>query len=364
MKIKFKKLFLALIFALLWPISLILTGCGATPSNKITGIFFDSLKYDEATGLPLFEVDENVETFLSYKVYPSSASGYKIYFDPISVAPNNSPRFSFADGKILINSKDFEPEKFRVRIGEYGFYDECIVKRKEYPVEIFTETPNMTVTTDEIVPLNICARFKKTIGNNTVDVIKNITEADYDFLVESSDDTVVKVLNDNRLKVQPIRNGKSTAEVTVTILSGKIDEQGNHVKTNLSVKISMQVVQNISTSFMLISGVNTIVKDGDTVDLNLTQLEDVDLGAKGLFKKLDFKIYPVNDSDLMVDDEIEYLIHLSSKFYANVSDDEKYILINNSVGDGYVLTVTIIIPEMKMSDGSSFAIDVNLIINR
>ena len=83
MKIKFKKILFALMLAVSLPIVSFLTGCGATPSNKLTGILFDTMQYDEATGLPVFEVDKDVTTGLDYKIYPSSATGYKVYFDPV-----------------------------------------------------------------------------------------------------------------------------------------------------------------------------------------------------------------------------------------------------------------------------------------
>ena len=351
MKIRFKRLFLALVAIVFLPLVTILSGCGATPSGNLTGILFDTLKYDEATGLPVFEVDKDVVTDLNYKVYPSTASGYKIYFDPIDKGTaENSSRFTFKDGKVTIHSNDFEDVRYKVRAGKFS--DTCIIRLKEYPVEIYPDETSMVVSSYDIVPINVRAKFVNAIG---VVSYRNITENEYDFLVETSDETIVQIPNENRLKFCPVRNGASKADVTVTLLNS----QGE--KTNMSFKISIQVIPNVSSSFVVMSGSETFVENGDTVTIKYNSLSNE--GATG-YKKIDFTIYPVNVGNLLVEDEFTYTIYLSSKKVAKVSDDGKYILIDGSVEDNYEFKVTIIVSDLSMSDSSAFAIDLNLIIDR
>ncbi len=351
MKVKFKKLFLSLFFVVMLPVMMFLVGCGATPSSHLTGIVFETMKYDEATGLPVFEVDEDVTTDLKpcVKSYPSSAAGYRVYFDPIDKGTAiNSSRYTFEDGCITVHSRDFEEVRYKVRSG--NFSDTCIIRLKEYPVKISTDTPTMVLNSYDIVPINVQAQFVNTAG---VVTYKNITESEFDFIVESSDETILQVPNENRLKFCPVRNGASKADITVTVLNG----QGE--KTNLSFKISVQVVQKISESFVIVSGVNDFVYDNETVDVDFNNLTD-----EGGLKRVEFLIHPINDGNLLVEDELEYTIYISSKKYTKVSGDGKYILIDGAVTNDYLLNVIIVIPDLIMSDGSAFAIDINLIIKR
>lgn len=349
MKIKFKKLFFALMLAVSLPIVSFLTGCGATPSNKLTGILFDTMQYDEATGLPVFMVDKDVTTSLEYKIYPSSASGYKVYFDPIDKGTaENSSRFTFQDGTINIHSASFEEVKYKVRAGEYS--DTCIIRLKEYPVEISTDKPTMVVNSFDIVPINVQARFVNSIGVVTT---KNITEGDFDFVVETSDETILQVPNENRLKFCPVRNGRSNAEITVTLLNG----QGE--KTNMSFKISVQVIQRISNSFVTLSGVSTMVENGDTAEVNFNSL-----ATENGMGRIDLNVYPINVGNLLVGDEFTYSLNLSSKKYAKISADGKYILIDSTIPNDEKLQIQITIVDMTMDDGSTFVIDLNLIIKK
>ena len=130
---KIKKLCFVMVFALVMPLLATLAGCGATPSSEITGIVFDTMIYED--GVAVFEIDQGVTTDLTYKIFPSSASGYKVYFDPIDKGtPTNSSRFTFEDGKITIDKPEFEDVRYKVRVGE--FTDTCIIRLKKYPNRI------------------------------------------------------------------------------------------------------------------------------------------------------------------------------------------------------------------------------------
>lgn len=348
MKNKFKNLFLALIVALMLPLVSLLSACGATPSGEVTGILFDTMKYDES-GVPVFEIDKGVTTELAYKIYPSSASGYKVYFDPIDKGTaENSSRFTFKDGTITINSNDFEDVRYKVRVGDYS--DTCIIKLKQYPIEISTDESDIVLNTFDVKAINVKAKFVNSAGVVTT---KNITENDFNFLVESSDETVIDIPNKNRLKFSPFRNESAEAVVTVTLLDT------NFEPTNLSFKIKVKVVQNISDSFVIVSGSKKFVKDGDNIQLNYSDLE-----TENGFKVVKFDVFAVNANRVLVKDENNYSIHLSSKKFAKLSDDEKYILINGSVESDYELKVQVIYAGLTMESGSTFTINLNITIKR
>lgn len=349
MKIKFKKILFALMLAVSLPIVSFLTGCGATPSNKLTGILFDTMQYDEATGLPVFEVDKDVTTGLEYKIYPSSATGYKVYFDPVDKGTaENSSRFTFKDGTINIHSSSFEEVRYKVRAGKFS--DTCIIRLKEYPIEISTDKPTIIVNSFDVVPINVQARFVNSIGVVTT---RNINESEFDFVVETSDETIINVPNENRLKFCPVRNGRSHAEITVTLLNG----QGE--KTNLSFKISVQVIQRISDSFVTMTGVDSILESGDTAEVNFGELDVVDV-----YRKVEFNIYPINVGHLLVEDEFSYSLNLSSKKFAKISDDGKSVLLSAVIPNNEQLHLQITVTDMTMQNGSTFVIDLTLIIKR
>lgn len=341
MKNKFKSLFLTLLFILVLPLVSFLTACGATPSSEITGILFDAPKYTE-DGMPLFEVDKDVETELKYKVYPSSATSYKVYYDSVgSGTTNNSPRFEFEDGKITVNNSNFEEVKYRVRIGDYS--DTCVVRLKEYPTKIYSEDTSITMHTNDVEDIEV---FAKIDGK-----VKQITEEDYNFLVETDDETIINIPNKNCLKFIARQDSLESAKVTVTLL----DSQGEVYKIAdqpLKIEITVNVIKNIEDSLIVVSGASNFAKSGDEVDINFSKLEE-----ESGYKVIKLNIFPINTGGILVKDEgDDYIISISNRDCAKLSSDGKYILLNGAVENGYTFSVTIY-TQHKMEDNTTFCID-------
>ena len=135
-----------------------------------------------------------------------------------------------------------------------------------------------------------------------------------------------------------------------------LNNQGE--KTDLSFKISVQIIQRVSQAFVTMSGVSNILEDGDTATVLFDKLEIED----GL-RRLDFNIYPVNVGDVAIEDELDYSITLSNKTYAKVKNG-KYLTIDGAIPDNELLQIRITVINMSMQDGSTFVIDLNLIIER
>lgn len=341
---KIKSLCLTLVVALVFPLLTLLVGCGATPSNELTGILFDTMIYDN--GVAVFEVDKGVTTDLTYKVYPSSASGYKIYFDPIDKGTaENSSRYTFKDGQITVDHSSFEDVRYKVRVGKYT--DTCIIRLKRYPDRIYTTDTNIILNTNDVKVINVMAEFPNSATPRT------IREDEYDFLVETSDETIINVPNANYLKIIPIRNGLASAKVTVTILN----KQGE--KTGLAFDMNVQVVQNISSAKVIMSGVDHFVKDEDKVEVNYYSLEEEN-GSKVIH----FNVYPVNKNDILDQHGHQYIIALRSQNYIKISDDKKSILIDSSVESGYEIKLSLIHTDLNMIDGSTFVVDIYLTITK
>lgn len=339
MKNKLKNVFLTLVFALSLPMMMFLSACGATPSSTITGVLFDSPIYDKE-GTSVFEVDLGVSSDLVYKVYPSTASGYKVYFDPIDKGTaGNSLKFKFKDGNITVNAEDFEDVKYKVRVGEFS--DTCIVRLKKYPTSISTSKTNVVLNSDGIQDIVIKGNFTNVDGT----VRKNVAidDSEYKFLVESSDETVVSIPNENRLKFIAVRkNGVGTAKVTATILNASGE------KTDLKVEIHVKVVQNIADCSILVSGCEEFIENNSDVEINYNNLE-----TDGGYKVISIKVYPENtNGELCVDDN--YTINITTVAgYVTVSEDGKELRINGSVPNGYEFTAKIFFPDLKFKDSET-----------
>lgn len=351
MKNKLKNIFLTLIVALSLPLMMFLSACGATPSNEVMGVLFDSPTEEE--GVAVFEVDLGVATDLPYKVFPSSASGYKVYYDPIDTGTDsNFFNFEFKDGNIVINSENFESIKYKIRVGDYS--DTCIIKLKKYPNTISTTETNVVLNSNDVHNILIYGDYGK--GNVLID------EDAHSFLVESSDETVVSVPNANRLKFIAVReNGTATAKVTVTML----DCSGE--KTERVVEISVKVVQNIADCDVVMSACDEFVKNNDNVEINYNDSDLKYDATESEYKRLELNIYPINTNGMRCIDD-NYLVNVtSSASYVKVSDDGKTILIKNTIPDDYSFVVKIFFPDLKAKDAETgemkeFMIVLNLTI--
>ena len=341
---KIKKLCYLMVLSLVFPIVSVLVGCGATPSSEITGIVFDTLLYED--GVAVFEVDQGVITDLKYKIFPSTASGYKVYFDPIDKGtPTNSSRFTFEDGKITIDKPEFEDVRYKVRVGE--FTDTCIIRLKKYPNRIYTPDTDIMLNTNDVKVINVMAEFENS------PVPRSIREDEFDFLVETSDETIINIPNENYLKIIPIRNGLASAKVTVTILNKQKE------KTDLKFEINVRVVQNISDSKVIMSGVDHFVKDGDTVEVDYNSLAE-----ESGFKVIKFNVYPVNKNNILDQHGHEYIVALTSQNFMSVSEDGKSVLIKDTIENGYTMKLSLVHTDLNMQDGSTFVINISMKIVR
>lgn len=342
MKNKLKNILFVLIIALSMPLTMLLSGCGATASGTVTGVVFDSLDYED-DGTPVFWVDKGVKTSLDYKVYPSSASGYKVYFDPAGTGtPENSLRYNFDSGKITIKDDKFEDVRYKVRIGNYS--DTCIVKLKEYPKEIYATETDVVLNSGDIQDIVLKGNFLSAHNVLTKDVILNDNE--YNFLVESADETVVSIPNKNRLKFIAARqNGTASTTVNVTMLNCSGE------KKDLKVQIKVTVVQNISVCKIIMSGCDEFVENNDDVeinynDLNTTQIDD------DIYGIVNMDFYPINTNN-QLSLETNYTISLNKETsFAILSSDGKLLLIRSDFKDGFNLKVKIYFPNLNIKDES------------
>ena len=349
MNSKIKKLFLCFMMVVLLPLSMVLTGCGATPKNEVLGVAFESMTYDEETGYAVFEVDKNLETPLEYKVFPSTCTGYKVYFDPVDKGTaENSARFTFENGKITVNSDSFEEVTYKVRIGDYT--DTCIIRLKTYPISMRPEKASVTIGAYESASINVIATF---LNPNGLTYTKNISEDNFNFKVEPADETIIRVDNENRLKFRSIRANAAETKVKVSLM----DATGE--KALLSFDIDVTITQNANAAYLLMEkGCNKIIRNDQTIDVAYDELE-----SEGSYKAVKFDVYIVSGTNLWIEEDTNLTIQLSNKKLAKLSDDGKYILLTDSVVNGYELEVNIC-TDITKEDGSLFIINLTMKIVR
>lgn len=263
MKSKFKKAISFLIlFVMVLPFTFLFSGCGATPTNQVRGVVFYSDIYDDATGYAVFEADLDVKKVLTFKVNPSTWSGYKVTYGVKGSSGANNARFVLENGVIEIkrelDGKNFIP--IQVEISINGFSDTCIVRLKEYPDEIFVTETDVELSAGGSYSFNTIGKFGS--------VNKAVTEKEYNFVVESTDPTVLYVPNRNRLKVISLRSNSAEAKVKITLLNDKGEEAVSPTGRALSITVNFKIIQNVKEGRIAIDGYDKFIYNGDKIELN------------------------------------------------------------------------------------------------
>lgn len=336
-----KKLAKTLIFLMvvMFPVTILLSGCGATATNEARGVHFVSSKYDEETGYAIFEVDLNVATNLDYKVNPSSWSGYSVTYQPIGGDPANRVRYELINGVITVKSLDFQEIQIRIHIN--GHTDTCIVRLKEYPVKIQTNLTQVNINAFGVYTINVYGEFDDGAGSTYT---RPITDNEFNFTIATSDETVIDVPNENRLKVCSVRRNSAAATVTVTLNDMQGESKG------LSFTIHFNVVQNASSGYLLVSGYDKFVNNGDTIDINLSDLEY----EEGHYV-LSWRLYVFSESGRYT--ETTSSCTTNNSRYVEIDNDASTLFITT---DGSLsLKVNIWTPLID-GDGNAFAVIFNI----
>ena len=356
MKKKLKALFMSLLLVVFMPAVLILTGCGATPANEILGVTFVSPNYDEETGLAVFEVDLNVDTLLTYKFNPSSGSGYAVTYAVKECPAENHARFKLRDGVINVVSAAFEDIKVDIYVN--GHSDTCIVRLKKYPTSMFlydvdgvSETRNLEISINALgtYTINPVGRFLDVTGRSYV---KPLLEYDYNFVVETSDPTIIDVPLTNRLKINAVTAKPSSADVTVSLLNTAGQEL-------FKVTIKVNVVLNAAKASVVLDGYNEFVSNGDELVIDANDLEvDADDNYVMGYQVFAFS----SDGRLVEQANINTICRVSEIRYIEYSKTEDAILINMNSSS---LTFTMNLWTNLIDDeGLPFMISFKVTINK
>lgn len=324
MKKIFKVSLFALLFALMMPFTMFLSGCGATPTKEVLGVFFVPKEYDEETGLALFEVDLNVKTKLDYKVNPSTWAGYAVTYAVKECTPNNRSRFTLDDGIINVEKKEFEEIKIEIMIN--GYLDTCIVRLKQYPTKMFlvnnagvgesreVSELNVVINASGSYTINPVGRFVDAAGTVTE---KSLMEEEYDFTVKSSDVTIIDVPNEKRLKVCSVRDNVGSAKITVNLN----DATGKVLHT---VIVNITVVLNAHDAVAVLDGYNKFVRNQSSIEISASDL-DKDADGNAI---LGYQLFAKSKDGRYINAEVvEIDCTVSNVKYATADSDNARVLI-------------------------------------
>lgn len=341
MKNMLKRMLLFAMMMVMLPLSAFLVACGATPSDEARAVMFVSDIYDETSGKAIFEVDLMVPTELTFKCNPSTYENKPSYTIPVEGQTNSSlnrSRFDFKDGIITVNHAKFEPVEIKISVN--GYTDQCIVRLKEYPVEIYA------VQTDVVLNAygshTICAMGVFKLPGNTFEH-RPLLERDYNFSVYSDNETVVSVPNHSRLTVYSERLNTSSANITVKLL----DESGKEKGLSFTVKITVK--EMAKDGFLLFDGFDSFVENGSTIEVDANEMTP---NAQGEYE-LHFKAYFISDLDTLIENIGEFECLTESNDYVSFDNANQIIKINSDFDGDYVVTVW---TNLFKPDGSTLGI--------
>ncbi len=342
MKKILKRILVFAMMLVMLPLSAFLVACGATPADIANSVMFVSDIYDEETGKAIFEVDLMVPTELTFKCNPSTFENKPSYTIPVEGQTNSSlnrSRFDFKDGVITVNHSKFEPVEIKITVN--GYTDQCIVRLKEYPVEVYaTETD---VVINAYGSHTICAMGKFKLPDNSFEV-RPLLEKDYNFSVYSDNETVVSVPNHSRLTVCSERLNTDSANITVKLL----DESGKE-KQGLSFTVKITVTEMAKEGFLLFEGFDSFVENGSTIQVDANEMTP---NANGEYE-IQFKAYFISELDTLLENIGGFECLTESNDYVSFDNVAQIIKIDSEYNGKYVVTVW---TNLFKPDGSTLGI--------
>ena len=341
MKNLLKKSFILLLLLVMFPLSSFLVGCGATPETIAKTVYFVSDKYDEETGKAIFEVDLKVATELTYKCNPSSSESAVNFTIPIEGQTNSSlnrSRFTFDNGIITVNYEEFE--EIEVKITVNGQTDQCIVRLKEYPVEVYPEESEVILNSYGSYTICAIGKFKQPDGTF---VNKPLLEEEYNFTVVSDDETIVSVPNENRLTVCSERQNSASATVSVTLndASGK--------PLGMTFKVKFTVVELAESGFLMFDGFDKFVEDGGRIVVDANVMTP---NASGEYE-ISYKAFYISHFDTFVENTGNFEGSTTDSDYVSFDNENQIIKIKSSVDNTFNVTIW---SDLVKPDGSSLGI--------
>ena len=253
----------------------IFASCGIEGNKEIAGIQFVS---------DVFYVDYNVETFLDYKVYPSTAEDVYVTYK-IENSNEIDNTFIFTQGRIKVIDKAFTT--ISVTLMSNQLSDSCKVRLKEYPTAISFDKQEDYVNAGSVYYLDLKGVFG--------DGVKMCEGGDFNYKITSNNTSVIEVISEENLLLKSTGR-RGSAKIDVQIFNSV-----NQEMSGLKTSINLIVVETLNDSFVTLDS-NRVLRHNETTILtkNISDellLEVMYFSDLNLVNKLaDFNVYLSNDN--------------------------------------------------------------------
>lgn len=239
-------------------LTIMLSACGVVGGKDVFGVKFltnTTVNYG-GEKVKCFYLDVNEKFNLPYAIYPATATSNAYISFAHNADHDKETTFNLlSNGEFEITSTDFPDTGVQVTITANTEYtDKCLVKLVNYPENCLISNEKDYVNQNGIYPFSIIDN-----GGNKLKL------SDYKFHMESSDNTVLAIENEQELTV------RSTGKIGSATISIYFMSDGG--KTTLIGEKKLSVIMNSDSSLFAIN--NYIVENGSelTVSAGATPLD-------------------------------------------------------------------------------------------
>ncbi len=317
--------------------TVLLSACGVQGSTQVVGVKFSTERLVSFDGrqVKCFMLDVGEEFNIPYQIFPNTATedANVVFSHKADNRYNNT--FNFIDGKFQILNSNFPEEGVLVNIVVNSEHtDECLIKKVKYPES------NLKGDTEDIIYQNATYVFSV-----VDDYGKSIDVTKYNFCIESSDESVVKIENNDSLIVKSTGK-RGASKITVSYVS----DAGKKYKIG---EKTLTVLMNAVDS--------KIVIDGNIVNMqNLNIVLDKDQNGDAIPKDMDVSVYLI-DSEGFEITGFDYEIKIISG--SAITVNEKRITLHHS-GNKELKCIIEIVTKALDSNGSHVKIRLNINVTK
>lgn len=264
-----------------------LTACSVEGAEEVTGVSYVR---------DVVYVDLGVKTKIDYKVFPSTAKGYRINHDYV---PNykETDYYKINNGVIIVKDKAFTGVSISIEVN--GHKDECFVKLREYPSSVSFDSEFVSLYGGTAMSLELNGIFK--------DGLRKCENSEFNYSLTSSNPSVIQVVDSDRLAIKSTgRRGES--QITVSILNSEGKQVQGADGNNLTATINVVVSEYIKTVVPSVG--NNIAVNDQTMQVK---------AQAGDFLTTDFKCF--DQSNFLIDNA-EYFVLLSNQNVVKIVEDE------------------------------------------
>ena len=252
-------------------------------------------------------------------------------------------------GKVTVLNPRFEEIVIKIYVN--GQEDTCIVRLKEYPTDIYLTDDTMLTEKSDFI--NAGGVYSIHVYGNFSDGIREIGDDKYNFLVETSDPTVLDVMDNTRLKVCTLKHKIESATITIKLL----DTTGKVKAERYVLTLKLTVVVSPNSSYIKLEGCDSFIEEGDVVNIDATENNfETEKIANSTYYHLGYTIELFNAAGIYIDSDEYTVTCITTEQNFVVIDNENQILKLRRKSNTNVLSIVVTIAtSTNISTGDAYA---------